>query len=236
MTNAKIGPFCFLFPFPVAAFYCCLGKKFQLIMGIYFETKIPCKDLEKHLEDAWFRVRQIYPVIAVKIFSPNDGLLNVATFQALQDEKEARAWSKQTTFIVNDGQTVDEIVTRYLKQPMNSTGSQATITLVTSPKNDSAGFVIRMSHVLSAHETVHIIKEVAKQLVVHRHLPIASFKENVELICPRLPASVIHAYQEKFKPTEEDVNHGFQLGLETMGNFAKVRTHPLRTGIGEICS
>lgn len=200
--------------------------QFQLFITAPFETNVPIEDLRKRLYSAWYQVRQKHPVIAVKVCSSKDSNLDFATFQAVNDEHEFTLWAKETCFIVDDGRSLEDIRSNFIKTQLTTPGKQACLTLVTSPRVGPVGLALQVTHVLNSQNILRIMETVAEELMKQDSTSSVPFeREIIEAVRTKLPRSSIDAYKDQFKPSKDDVDSAQIIAARAAQRYAKVRFH-----------
>lgn len=179
--------------------------------------------MKKRLCAAWYQVRQKHPVVAVKVVSSEDSSLDFATFQAVDSEQEFTKWAKETCFIVDDGRSLEDVRSSFIRDPMTTPGKQVGLTLVTSPRVGPVGLAVQVTHILNSHNMMRTMETVAEELVKQGTASRMSFKkENIEVVKAKLPRSSTDAYKKQFKPTEDDVNSARKVAANAAQRYAKV--------------
>ena len=171
------------------------------------------------------------PEIGVKVLSP-EGELDTAFFDAITTWEEARDWVNETIKIVNDGTNVDEVVDRCAQGLIKSRGKQTVIYFVCNARNGRTGFVWNGSHCLTGHRGILNLVFLLKLLAdpdSATPLSEAFDSEDLESIIPRLPQSMIRAYEKKFPATDEDVEAAFATQQVVSSRFEKVSFFPHQT-------
>ncbi|KAL4790267.1 hypothetical protein BDV19DRAFT_402210 [Aspergillus venezuelensis] len=175
---------------------------FQLTIKSTIESSISSEELKRRHQAAWWRTRQLLPVVGVDFPT-----LETASFNLLDTLDAARKWTERSSIIASNT-TVDDI---YLSRSRSNQES-LTMTLVVDPVRGSRGCVLSMSHTLISTNIYRILQEYIFQLAnPHSALGLAgTFKpENAKDITSRLPISLSHAYNLTHAPTPSDLQTAF---------------------------
>lgn len=210
--------------------------QFQLSVTLSFDTNVSPQKLRQRYGLAVWMVRGFLPELGLWTTSTSsDGTLDLdhATFTALHTVDEAHAWIQDTAIVIDDGTTTEELMNYNSNHRIEPPGKQFRVYLVLSPRQGSPSIVLNASHVLNGHrahvQCCAILEAMMNTKVVSLleaipdpRLALESVfaPEDVSKVLGKLPISLSTAYQERFKPTEGDLDAGMEKLGERLSNSA----------------
>ena len=198
--------------------------QYQLTFSTSVSTNLSASQLEQRLHAAWFRVRQVHPVVGVSLVSP-EGALSHAAFHALQTAEEAARWAEQTCTIVGDGRSVQDVAHACKQHALSLPGKQAALYLISAPRIGPMGFVLNCSHVLSGHHALQVLETIAAEIAkdeCDRGLSHNFWREELHITRDRLPISSARAYEEKFPPADRDTDEAWRIQAAAAERYTRV--------------
>ena len=198
-------------------------------MQVHFVVGLPNEHevVLKRMCAAWFLARQDEPVVGIDLVS-DDNKLDKATFKCLQTIEEARDWMSDTLLVVDDGRSVMDVQAATVARPIPSRGRKPIMHIVLKPKINAMGIVYNCPHVLSGHHAIFVLEQFVQHLCDDRSelgLEHVFFPEKPGPLIPKLPRSCVKAYEETFKPTEEDIDNGMEHQQNAMSRWNNVSAH-----------
>ncbi|GAC96557.1 hypothetical protein PHSY_004138 [Pseudozyma hubeiensis SY62] len=213
-----------------------LTVQFQLSVTLNFETNVSAQKLRQRFGLAVWAVRGFLPELGMwTTTTSTDGSLDLdhVTFTALQTADEAQEWIQDTAIVVDDGTTTEELMNYNSNHRIEPPGKQFRVYLVLNPRRGSPSIVLNASHVLNGHrahvQCCAILEAMMSDKLVSLleatpdpRLALGALfaPEDVSKVLGKLPISLDTAYQERFKPTETDLDVGMEKLGERLTNSA----------------
>ncbi|KAJ9479560.1 Acyl-CoA-dependent acyltransferase MAC2 [Pseudozyma hubeiensis] len=209
---------------------------FQLSVAFDFETNVSHQKLRQRFGLAVWVVRSFLPELGMwTTTTSNDGSLDLdhVTFTALQSVDEAQAWLDDTATVVDDGTTAEELMNCTSNHRIEPPGKQFRVYLILNPRRGSPSIILNASHAINGHrahvQCCSILEAMMStrlisllEAVPDPRLALGSLfaPEDVSKALGKLPISLNTAYQERFKPTEGDLDAGMEKLGERLTNSA----------------
>lgn len=153
-------------------------------------------------------LRKQYPLLGIEYAADH---LERATFKALQNSQEAKAWLKLSTetIQISSSDSVNDFARSVAQVPLNTHNRVCKTYLVLGPEEKKAGLILHTSHALTGHYSVRVMDTFAKLLVeegFEKGIDGTFQPEDLEVLASRLPGSLEDAYKKKFKPSPDDIS------------------------------
>lgn len=211
-----------------------LLAQFQLSLSMIIETSLSPETLRQRFGVAVWMVRGHLPELGTWSVDEATGSspdLDHVTFTAIETVQEAQKWIGETAILVEDGRTIDDVVTLTSNRRIEPAGKQFRIFLVANPRDGKPGIVINASHVLNGHRMLIQGCAILRALVDGRlaalfeaspdpraALEAVFVPEELSGLLRKLPISLNTAYNDKYKPGPEQLEAGMNKFSERITN------------------
>ncbi|SNX87153.1 probable Acyltransferase invovled in MEL production [Melanopsichium pennsylvanicum] len=182
-------------------------------------TELELDELVARARQAWIQVRYLRPECAVEMDTHTDpSIPQNMTYRVLRDQDSLRSWVSETFVVTRLGEpgarTLDEITSYTYNRPLPTKGKQSMLYLVLPRLGDdgdrSAHLIWNVAHAVTDGGSIADFYNVLLQCLIDAtpsapycsiYTPSA-FELNV---LPRLPRSVVCAYQQQYKPSSQQI-------------------------------
>lgn len=192
----------------------------ELSMTCTFRIHYPASSSRNKLDDlvsrvriAWIQARHLRPEAAVEMDTHSDPTIpQTLTYQVLREEQAIREWVDETFIVTCLGDegagSLDELCAYTYNRPLPTKGKQSMLYLVLPRSaNEEAHLIWNVSHAVTDGGSIVEFYNVLLQCIIDAKPSSSVYNPTAfELdVFPRLPRSVVTAYQQQFKPSPQDI-------------------------------
>lgn len=189
----------------------------ELSLLTCFSTSIPADQLAECFRLAWIASRINHPEIAIEL-STDRRTPQMMTYRILRSDDELERWLASTLVICSPTADRENILSMTYDRRLPTRGKQSMMYFVPSARdtpNDPHCFIWNVSHAIcDAFSIVSFINSFMHELVLAVPGKPARLSDQPEFALQRLPASLVHTYLEKFRPSIEDTEESIAIARE----------------------
>lgn len=179
----------------------------ELSLAITFDTNIEESKIVERARNAWIASRFLHPEIATEL-SVDDSMPQLMTYRLMTSQDDINEWLQSTFVAVIPGSDWNEVIAMTYNRRLTTKGKQSMMYVVLSPAPGVPHcFIWNVSHAITdAYSIVSFLNDYMMEVLLapdNSRAP-ARYLDTPQVSLQRLPASVIHQYNQQFQSSEAE--------------------------------